>query len=466
MSRKWILALGVSVFGLPTLLWGGDWPQFRGPNGTALSEEDKLPAEWGKDKNVKWKAEVPGFAWSSPVTWGDKIFVTTAVTDKQAKPKGGGFGGRGGGGGPGGFGGRGGKPPDVTYRWEVYCLERDTGKVVWKSLAVEKKPTIPTHSTNSYATETPVTDGERVYAYFGMHGVYCFDLQGKQLWSKDLGSYPMMAGWGTGSSPVLDGDRLFIQCDNERSSFLVALDKKTGKELWKVARDERSTYSTPFVWRTKARTELVACGGKKVIAYDPATGKVLWELGGLGSAGGGGGGRGGFGGMGGSSNATPVASAELLYVGGGGRMASGTLFAIKAGATGDLTLKDGATSNAGVAWSRPRSAPGTASPLLYKGFLYIVEQRGQLSCYDAKTGKPAYTKERLAGARGFTSSPWAYGDKVFCLDESGQTFVVKAGDKFELLGTNKLNEMFWSSPAISGGALFLRGTDYLYCIKP
>jgi outer membrane protein assembly factor BamB len=304
-----------------------------------------------------------------------------------------------------------------------------------------------------------VTDGERVYAYFGTAGVYCYDFAGKLVWSKDLGAHKMMFGWGTGSSPALDGDRLFIQCDNEEKSFLIALDKKTGKELWRVDRTEKSGWSTPFVWKNQKRTEVVALG-RKVRSYDPATGKVLWELG---DVTGSGGRRGGFGGN--TTNATPVADAERIYFGSGGSFGSGPLFAVKAGASGDITLKDGATSNDGVAWSRTRSGPNIASPLLYEGQLYVLEPTGGLSCYEAKTGKPVYQRERLQGARKFTSSPWACDGKVFCLDEDGTTFIVKAGAKFELVGKNKLGEMCWASPAVSGGSLFLRSVDQLFCIK-
>jgi outer membrane protein assembly factor BamB len=443
----------------------GDWPGFRGPGGMAQSTEDRLPTEWGKDKNILWQAAVPGVAWSSPVVVGDKVLVTSAVTDKQTKPRpgmggmGGGFGPRGPGGGrpggpgtPGGPGGRFGqsKPPDAIYRWEVTCLDRTTGKVLWKQVAAEHKPSIPTHATNSYASETPVTDGERVYAYFGMTGIYCYDLAGQAIWKKDMEGFRMMMSWGTGASPALGDGRLFIQCDNEEKSFLLALEAKTGKELWRVSREEKSSWSTPFLWRTRDRTEVVACGGKRVRSYDPATGKQLWELGG----------------MNGSPNATPVASEELIYFGCSSAFSAGPLFAVKAGASGDITLKDGATSNDGVAWCRSGAGPGIASPLLYDGYIYIADQRGgMISCYDAKTGEPAYKRERLPQARGFTSSPWAYQGKVFCLDEDGKTFVIEAGPKVKVLGTNKLDDMFWSSPAISGGVLLLRGVDKLYCVK-
>jgi outer membrane protein assembly factor BamB len=470
MARQWILALGLGLALIPELGRADNWTQFRGPNGLAVSSEKHLPAEWGDGKNVAWKAKLPGFGWSCPVVWGDKVFVTTAVSAKQRKPDGGM--GMGGGFGKGGFGKGGafGKAPNDVYKWEVYCLSAADGKVLWKQTAAEHKPKMPINSTNTYATETPVTDGERVYAYFGMTGVFCYDFSGKEVWKKDLGAYRMMFGHGTGSSPVLDDGRLFIQCDNEDKSFLVALDAKTGKELWRVARAERTGWSTPFIWKNKGRTEVVCLGSPKVRSYDPATGKQLWELGSLS----------------GQVKASAVASADLLYVGSGGfgdfggfggfggpkggrggRFGGGgkPLFAVKAGAAGDITLKSGATSNDGVAWQLPQAGPPTPSPLLYEGYLYILEDRGGLvSCYDAASGKQVY-KERLPGARGFTSSPWAYDGKVFCLNDGGTTHVIQAGAQFKVVGTNTIEEMCWSSPAVAGGALFLRTVDHLYCIR-
>jgi outer membrane protein assembly factor BamB len=360
--------------------------------------------------------------------------------------RGGPGGGGAGGGPPGGFPTP--KPPDEVYRFEVLCLDRATGKTLWKQTALERKPAIASFS-KVYGSETPVTDGERVYVCFGMHGLFCYDLEGNQVWKKDLESYPMIFGFGTGSSPVLADGRLFVQCDNEKNSFLVAFDAKTGKELWKVDRPGKSSWSTPLVWKTKQRTELVVCGSQKVISYDPATGKVLWELGGI---------RATF-------EASPVADAERVYFGSGGPMGDGRLFAVNAGASGDITLKDGETSSDAVAWVQARSAPYVASPLVYQGLLYVLQGTSNiLTCYDAKTGKQLY-KERIPVARGFTSSPWAHDGKVFCLDDSGTTHVLQAGTAFKVLGKNDLGEMCWSSPAAGSGALFLRTVDQLYCIK-
>jgi outer membrane protein assembly factor BamB len=509
-----------------------EWAQFRGPAAAGLAESAKTPTEWSAEKNMAWQVAVPGVAWSQPIVWGDKIFVTTAVSENQPKPavrSGGGFGGRGpGAGGPGGGGfggppggfrpgggrpgpeggkaapregeprreegerregagaprgegnqpprgrgfggpggppgggfpgggrggfggggfGRGGSPPNAVYTWKVLCLDRGTGKVLWEQAAKESKPTIPTHGQNTFASETPVTDGERVYAYFGMTGLYCYDVAGKELWKKHLGSYPMQMGWGTGSSPVLEGDRLFVVCDNEEKSFLVALDKKTGDELWRIPRDEKSNWSTPFIWKNKVRTELVT-SGSRTQSYDPATGKLLWEMGG----------------QSGGARSSPTADDELLYVGtGGGMGGAGPLVAIRAGAAGDISLQAKETSSKHVAWIVDRGGPTMASPLLYEDCLYVVGDRGGVcKCYDAKTGKLHY-EQRMEGATGFTSSPWAAGGKIFLLDQTGLTFVIEPGPELKVIATNRIDDMFWSSAAVSGEQLLLRGVNKLYCI--
>jgi outer membrane protein assembly factor BamB len=473
-----------------------DWTQFRGPNQDNISKGQPVPTEWSPEKNIKWKVPIPGTGWAAPVVVGDHVYVVSAYSPKQTKPKAGGFGGGGMGGGrrggfggppgggqpaeakkgeqpppgkgdqkgegvkrqrPGGFGGgppggggggfgRGQKAPDEVYHWQVFCLDRKTGDVVWKKEAVAKKPAIPTHSTNTYASETPVTDGERLYIYFGMTGLYCYSLAGDQLWSKDLGSYSMMGGWGTGSSPVLHEGKIYVQCDNEDKSFLVALDKKTGDELWRKPREEKSNWSTPYIWKNKSRTELVTLGSTRVRSYDPASGEVLWEMAGLDTG----------------TCSSPVSDAEAIYFGISGPRSNGPFFAVKAGAKGDVSLKESQKSNDFVMWSKSQTGPRTPSPVLLDGRLYIATN-GLLTCLDAKTGEQIY-KERIQGASGITSSPWVNDGKIFVLDQDGNCFVVKAGPKFEVVGKGKLSEMFWSSPAISAGAIFLRGVEHLYCI--
>ncbi len=429
-----------------------NWAQFRGPNANGISKGKELPTEWGVGTNIAWKVKLPGVGWSQPIVWGDQVFVTTAVTDTQEKP-------RGGQSGPGFslFSARGisraffngGGPPKVTYRWKVLCLNGSTGNVLWEQLIHEGRPNIPIHRSNTYASETPVTDGERLIVYLGMLGVYCFDLSGELLWTKELGSYPMQYGWGTGSSPALHGDRVFVQCDNEKASFLVALDKKTGDELWRVERDEKSNWSTPYIWRNKVRSELVTCGGNKIRSCRLDNGELLWEMNASGRC-----------------ATTPVSDEELIYVGSIARTTgrSQLLAAIRAGATGDISLQGKETANSFVAWSVRRAAPPIASPLLFEGCLYVLEQHGGvIRCFDAKTGELHY-RQRLPKATGFSSSPWSSHGKVFCLDEDGQTVVLKAGSEMQVVATNKLDEMFWSSAAVLGENLLLRGVDHLYCI--
>lgn len=496
-----LFAAAVGVAASAAAGTAADWTQFRGSDGTGVSPETNLPIEWSAKKNVAWKASVPGVAWSCPIVVGDKVFVTTAIADGQPKPGGGGgfgggrpggggtpggggrpggggFPGGGGGrpGGGGGFGGRGG--PDKEYTWKVVCLNRDTGKEEWSSTAAVGKPKYGTHSSNTFATETPVTDGERVYAYFAASGtVIAYDLKGKEVWKKDIGAYPMQMNWGTASSPVLHDGKLFIQCDNEEKSFLVAFDTKTGEEKWRAKRDGKTSWSTPYVWKTKDRTDLVVIGSQEIIGYDPATGKSVWEL----NTGGGG-----------QCNTSPTGTEDTLYVGtsagggggggfgggggrpggfggrpGGGASLAGTLFAVKAGAKGDITPKSGESTSDGVVWSVPRAMPSAASPLVYDGLVYTFErQGGMVSCFDAKTGKAKYTKERIPGAGAFWASPWAYDNKVFAIDETGTTHVIKAGDEFEVLTKNSLDkDVFWSSPAVADGHVYIRGVDALYCIE-
>jgi outer membrane protein assembly factor BamB len=415
------------------------WPAFRGLN-AGLSHGKGLPDTWSAAKNVAWKTEIPGKGWSSPVVWGNRIFLTSAVREgKGEEPKKGLY-----------FGGDRPKPPQDVHHWMVYCLDLASGKIVWEREAHKGVPETGLHIKNSYASETPVTDGERVYAYFGNVGLFCYDVNGSQLWTKKWGAFPMALGWGTAASPALHGDRIYIVNDNEKQSFLTALDKKTGKEIWKVDRDEKSNWSTPFVWENEKRTEIITCGVKKVRSYDP-DGKLLWELGGMSSI----------------VIPTPFARHGLLYVSSGYVLAKlQPIYAIRPGASGDITPKEDQTQSEFIAWGTTKGGPYNPSPLLYGDYLYVLYDVGRLSCYEARTGKVVYDKVRIgSGANAFTTSPWGYDDKIFCLSEDGDTFVIQAGPKFKLLSKNSLNEMCMATPAIAQRSLIIRTLTKVYKIQ-
>jgi outer membrane protein assembly factor BamB len=416
-----------------------NWPAFRGGEHGGVGAGPTLPDSWAADKNVLWKADVPGRGWSSPVVWGDRVYLTAVESDaKNPPPRKGLY-----------ISDLSGKVPEGEHRWFVHCLDARAGKSLWKREAFKGKPAGTTHIKNSLASETPVTDGGRVYAYFGNVGLACYDRDGKPLWSQKWQARKTRMGWGTAASPALAGDRLFVVNDNEEKSFVVALDTKTGKELWKVERDEKSNWATPFVWKNGKRTELVTAGSGRVRSYG-LDGKLLWQLRGMSMI----------------SIPTPVAGDGLLYVT-SGYVADPflkPLYAIRPGAEGDISLKADEDSNKWVAWCRRQAGPYHPSPLAYDGFVYVLYDRGFLSCYEAQTGKPVYEKQRL-GATAFTASPWAYNGKVFCLSEDGDTFVVRAGRDFKVLGRNRLDEMTLATPATAGGSLFVRTASKLYCLR-
>jgi outer membrane protein assembly factor BamB len=315
-------------------------------------------------------------------------------------------------------------------------------------VAFEGTPRIKKHRSTNYASETPVTDGQRLYVYFGMTGLYCYDLDGELLWEKDLGAYKSFNGWGTGSSPVVHDGMLFIQVDNEDHSFLLALDAATGEERWRADRDENTNYSTPVIWKNSVRTELVT-GGKTARSYDPTTGEILWQLK-----------------VDGYYNIpSPLPTEEYLYLGNTAwRDIPGTLFCVKAGTEGDITPSEGETTSSGVAWSLRDAPTSNPSLLLYEGLLYQVSSRGgEVTCIDAITGEVVY-REKIDEVAACWASPWAHEGKVFFTDEKGVTRVLKAGRSFELLHQNILNDKFWASVAITRDAFLLKGVERLYCI--
>ena len=429
--------------GLSLAAAGGDsnWPQFRGPDAAGASTNANLPAKWSATENVAWKTDLPGRSWSSPIVWGDRVFLTTVVNSGESEaPKKGLY-----------FGG---DRPDASkaeHHWKVICLELETGKLQWEKAVHKGAPPAPIHLKSTYGAETPVTDGERVYALFGNLGVFAFNKDGAPVWSERLEPRKTRNGWGTAASPVLHRGRLFVVNDNEDRAELLALDAGTGKELWRVDRDEKSTWATPFIWQNDQRGELITSGSRAVRSYD-LDGKLLWSL------------RG----MSGIAIPTPFAGDGLLYVSSGyvGDKLR-PLYAIRPGATGDITLPSGQTNNDFIAWSNPVGGPYNPTPLFYQGRIYVLYDRGLVSCYDAKTGKVLYDRERLPEGLAFTSSPWGAGGRVFCLNEDGVCYVLRAGDQFELLHTNKLagDDMCMATPALAGDRLLIRTAARLYCIR-
>ncbi len=423
-----------------TCLAADNWPQFRGPAASGVSANSGLPDAWSVVDGVEWKTPIPGRGWSSPIVWGKKVFVTTAIQEGgEVEPvkKGLYFGGN--------------RPaPKEAHRFVVYCLDLDTGKTVWDKEVHRGVPQHGHHLKNTLASETPVTDGERVYAYFGNVGLFCFDFEGNQLWSKRWESVPTRFGWGTAASPALHDDRIYVVNDNDRQSFLVALDKKTGKQIWQVDRDEKSNWATPFVWENEKRTEIVTPGTGKIRSYD-LDGKLLWELGGMSSI----------------TVPTPFAKHGLLYVTSGYVLdRRKPLFAIRPGAVGDISLEGDQMGNEYIAWCQKTAGPYNPSPIVHGDYLYVLYDMGLFACYDAKTGDEVYGRRRIGpGARAFTASLWAYGGKIFCLSEDGDTFVIKAGPKFKLLGKNSLGELCMATPAIVSDGLIIRTESHLLRIR-
>lgn len=418
-----------------------NWPQFRGPGSLGVALGNSLPDKWSATENVAWTAEIPGLGWSSPVIWNGKVFLTTAVnTGKSEAPKKGLY-----------FGGERSAPPESEHEWKVLCFDLATGKPLWERTAHKGKPQTPIHIKNSYASETPVTDGERLYVLFGNVGLFCYDLNGEPVWSKEIGAERTRLDWGPASSPATHAGRFYVVNDNQDDSYLTALDGSTGKELWKVKREERSNWATPLVWHNDKRTEIVTAGTARIRSYD-LEGQELWSLKGMSSI----------------TIATPYAVDGLLYVSSGYVLDPfRPVYAIKPGATGDISLKDKQTSNEFIAWSNRAAGPYNPTTLVYQGRLYVLYDQGLLEVYDAQTGKPVIPRKRLPKTRGFTASPWAYNDRVFLINEDGLTLVLKAGDKFELLHTNELrdDDMTLATPAAADNCLVIRTAVRLYCIR-
>ena len=460
-----LLALFITTFVPAPASPETTWPQFRGHAGRAVSTIEMLPTKWSTTINVAWNAVVPGRGWSSPIVWGDQVIVTSAVGTgafKQASP--------------GIYGNdyvaelvqQGMSEAQVMeklrlrdlespaeagdLRFMVYSFDVKTGKLRWEQEAHKGPPIGGRHRKNTYASETPATDGERIYALFGNIGLFCYSMDGKLVWTHTIDPQPRYLDFGTAASPVVHDGRVYVLDDNEKSSYLAALDAKTGAVIWKTPRKLegrlQSGWSTPYVWTNPQRTEIVAIGTGVTISYG-LDGKELWRLKGATQA-----------------NPTPTEGDGLLFIGTGSQGESNRpLYAVRPGASGDISLAQGATSNEFVAWFQPRAAAYTSSPLVFGGRVYAVNDTGVLQVFESKTGKELY-KARVGGVGNtFSASPWVYGGHVFFLSEEGDTFVINPGDAYDEVAKNSLGELAFASPAITRDGLFVRTQSRLYRIR-
>ncbi len=432
----------LSIFLLPALLLAADapdgWPYWRGPNSDGMARGD-APLRWSDTEHIAWKAPVPGRGHSSPVVWGNQVFVTTAVpTGKPpaAAPE-----------TPGADApaGRRGRPsgPQPEHKLLLLSFDRKSGKLLWEKVARVATPHEGHHPQyGSFASNSPLTDGKHVIAFFGSRGLYCYTLDGRLVWEKDFGKFRMFNGFGEGAWPALDGNRLVLVLDHEDESFLVALDKSTGRELWRTPRLGNTNWSGPLITTHAGRKQVIVSASRKSCAYDLETGKQLWEATGLGQ----------------NTIPAPVAADGMVIVMSGYR--NPNLLAIRLGRDGDLTGTDA------IVWQNQRGNSYTASPVLHDGKLYVLTDNGMLSCFDAKTGKPYYQQERLSKPYNFKASPVGANGKLYLASENGDVIVARMGEKFEVLATNTLEgQTFIGTPAILNGEIYLRGQNTLFCIR-
>ena len=414
--------------------------RFRGSDATGVSADDpRLPDEWTTEQNVRWKATVPGWGWSSPIVSGNRVFVTSVVNDEEyEEPQAGLYLGR----------GRQ-EPPDGTHHWMVYCYDLNNGALLWSTETHSGAPQIPRHPKSTYASETPVTDGERLYVLFGDVGLYCLNLDGELIWSQEIEPKKTLFGYGAAASPVVVNDLVVMVYDNMEESYVAAYDKQTGEERWNVPRDEISTWATPFVWKHDQRTEIVIPGREKSRAYD-LEGNLLWSLSGP---------------MSNLVIPSPFASNGLLYI------TSGYIgdkerpvYAIRPGASGEIEVEDEASTHEKLAWYLPQGGPYNTSPIVYRDRYYTLYDRGFLTSHNATTGEEVFGKQRFAPGASFTASPWAYNGKLFFLSETGDTYVVESNDEFTLLKTNSLDELCIATPYVSQGNLLIRTASKIYCL--
>jgi outer membrane protein assembly factor BamB len=427
-------------------VYAADFNQFRGPTGTGTAPQADPPLTWNP-QSVTWHTPLPGSGWSQPVIVGATLFVTAAVGDQLGQPKDMQAGVQAPQSMPlfGNFT----KAPDITIDWKLFALDAGTGAIRWTRTVTTGKPKYPIHPSNSYATETVCVTANRVMAYFGATGTLAaFDFAGQEQWKVELGAYLHASGFGSGSSPVCHGDTVFVANFNEKNAFVAAFAVATGKEVWRQTRTKPgSAWASPFIWQNTQRTELIACGDKLVTSHDPATGAELWRIGKIDTA----------------FAPSPTALGDVLLFGASSPFSASPLYAVKPGATGDISLKKGETGNDYIAWFRTKAKVGMSSPVAVEGRLYFAGE-GLLTCYDTQTGQEVY-KERLPKSRMTTASLVVAGNQILAVDETGRATWIKAGPTFTIVGTGDLQDTFWASPAVVDRSVYLRGLKGIYCVR-
>ena len=421
-----------------------NWPSFRGPNASGIAEGYPTPRTWDveKGKSVRWKTPIPGLGHSSPIVWGNRIFVTSAISGQEKPELKVGL-----------YGDVTPVTDDTAHRWKVYCLDKNTGRVIWERTAHAGVPKIRRHPKSTHANPTMATDGRNVISFFGSEGLYCYDFGGRLRWKKDLGLLDSgwfvspSAQWGFASSPIIYQDMVVVQCDVLTGPFIAALRLRDGSEIWRTPRDDVPTWSTPTIYTEGERAQLIVNGYKHIGGYDLRTGKELWRLQGGGDI----------------PVPTPVVAHGLVFITNAhGRLAP--IYAIRLDATGDISLQGEQTSNANVAWSYPRDGGYMQTPLVYGDYLYVCRINGVLGCYEAKTGKCLYQERLGTGRTGFTASPVAADGKIYIASEDGDAYVIQSGPAFKLLSVNPMGEICMATPAISEGTLFFRTQGNLVAI--
>lgn len=440
MKSKFLLSLCLLLIAIPIPAFGesfaDNWHQWRGPDATGVSTTADPPVEWSEDENVKWKVAIEGQGTSTPIIWGNKVFVLTAINtgvkdpsipDPEDQPKTNFFDI---------------KQPNAQHAFVVLCLDRNTGKEIWRQTATTKIPHQGAHNDNDFAPASPTTDGKHLYCWFGSAGLFCFDLQGNKIWEKDLGEVKVGSSLGEGCSPVLHNGKIVIVRDHAGQSTIEVLDAKTGKELWKRKRDEGNAWATPRIIQHSGKTQVITAASGFVRSYDLDNGDIIWQCSGL------------------TGNAIPCPVVEGDYVICMSGYQGYSAMAIPLTETGDISDSDK------ILWKKERGTPYIPSPLLYEGLLYYNQSNQSiLTCLNSKTGEVVFGPERVGELSNIYASPVGAGGRVYLTGRNGNTLVLQRGPDYEVTALNKLDERFDASPAIAGNQLFLRGAKHLYCIE-